>query len=258
MRPVTHSHTSRVPVALALASAFLLPLIAVGAVPTPASARPPAIIPADGVVSGPARIIDGDTIDIGGTRIRLEGIDAPEAAQTCTDAQGAAWACGTAATREMVAMTRDRTVDCYSRGLDKYGRMLGICFVGAVDVSAEMVKRGYAWAFIRYSRHYVAEEAQARAAGIGIWQGPAQPAWEYRAQRWVVVAEAAPNGCAIKGNISAAGQIYHMPWSPWYEKIAMASGKGKRWFCSEAEAVAAGWRPVNGAQSGTAKAAGLP
>ena len=56
---------------------------------------------------------------------------------------------------------------------------------------------------------------------------------------------AAPQGCAIKGNVTAHGKIYHMPWSPWYARIKMDPDKGRRWFCTEAEAVAAGWRPAN-------------
>ena len=239
MRPVSQ-FASRPRVAFALVPVVLSLFATV-----PGFARNAAVIPPSGVVSGQARIIDGDTIDIDGTRIRLEGIDAPEAAQTCTGADGEAWACGREATREMAAMTRDRSVDCTSRGLDKYGRMLGICFTGGVDLNAEMVKRGYAWAFVRYSVRYVAEETAARAARLGIWQGPAIPAWEYRAQRWTVVAAVAPQGCAIKGNVSAQGHIYHMPWSPWYEKVSMKQDAGKRWFCSEAEAMAAGWRPAN-------------
>jgi hypothetical protein len=48
----------------------------------------------------------------------------------------------------------------------------------------------------------------------------------------------------IKGNITNGGRIYHMPWSPWYEKVRIETTKGERWFCNENEAVAAGWRPV--------------
>ena len=216
-----------------------------------AQARPPAVIPPDGIVSGPARVIDGDTIDIAGTRIRLEGIDAPEAGQTCETARGESWECGTQATRAMVDLTQGRTVLCRAQGLDKYGRLLATCFVDApasMDINAEMVRRGYAWAFVRYSRVYVAQEAAARSEGAGIWQGPAQPAWDYRAQQWAAAAStavsSAPQGCAIKGNVSRAGFVYHMPWSPWYDKVSMALDKGKRWFCSEAEALAAGWRPA--------------
>ncbi len=208
------------------------------------AARPVPIVPADGVVRGLARIIDGDTIDIAGNRIRLEGIDAPEVGQTCQNARGETWDCGNAATRVMMSLTQTQQVDCQIQGLDKYGRLLGICFVGPLNLNAEMVKRGYAWAFVRYSKLYVAEEAAARNLLLGIWQGPAIPAWDYRAHKWTAVAVAAPQGCAIKGNVSRTGLIYHMPWSPWYEKIAMSAERGTRWFCSENEAAAAGWRPA--------------
>jgi hypothetical protein len=97
---------------------------------------------------------------------------------------------------------------------------------------------------VRYSAVYAAEEAQARAAKIGIWQGAAQPAWDYRAQAWTAHAEEAPNGCAIKGNVTANGYIYHMPWSPWYNRVRINGHAGKRWFCTEADAMAAGWRPA--------------
>ena len=70
------------------------------------------------------------------------------------------------------------------------------------------------------------------------------PAWEYRAQRWTAAEPQAPHGCAIKGNVTRNGRIYHMPWSPWYAQIRIEPDKGKRWFCTEAEALAAGWRPV--------------
>ena len=232
-----------------LSVAFALTIVALALAPwtNPAFARPPATIPPDGIIAGPARIIDGDTIDIAGTRIRLEGIDAPEAGQTCETASGESWDCGTEATRFMVSMTEGREVACRALGLDKYGRLLATCFAGDLDVNAEMVRHGYAWAFVRYSQVYVAEESSARAANAGIWQGPAQPAWEYRAaQRAASLGpqQPAPSGCAIKGNVSRVGFVYHMPSSPWYAKVSMALDKGKRWFCSEAEAIAAGWRPA--------------
>ena len=129
-----------------------------------------------------------------------------------------------------------KAVSCEPRGLDKYGRTLGICFVDGRDVNAQMVRQGFAWAFIKYSTSYVKEEAEARTQGIGIWQGEAMPAWEYRAQRWTAAEPQAPQGCAIKGNVTKHGRIYHMPWSPWYAQIRIEPDKGKRWFCTEAEA----------------------
>jgi endonuclease YncB( thermonuclease family) len=195
---------------------------------------------------GIPRVIDGDTIDIEGTRVRLEGIDAPETGQTCNDRHGRPWDCGNAATKVLRDLIGHNEVQCRHAGLDKYGRMLGTCYVGQVDINAEMVHSGYAWAYVKYSTAYVQQEAAARAAMFGIWQGTAMAAWDYRAQKWAVVAQQAPQGCAIKGNVTPNGLIYHMPWSPWYEKVRMGSGPtpdgGKRWFCSETEAQAAGWR----------------
>jgi hypothetical protein len=133
-------------------------------------------------------------------------------------------------------------VTCHDRGRDKYGRILGQCYAGSLEINAEMVRHGYAWAFIKYSRTYLEMESEARALRAGIWQGDATPAWDYRAGKWAAAAPAAPNGCAIKGNITRNGQIYHMPWSPFYGRTRIDERRGERWFCSEDEAVAAGWR----------------
>lgn len=195
-------------------------------------------------LAGQARVVDGDTIDVGGQRIRLEGIDAPEIAQTCGTGTGGTWPCGREAAKALQALLSNADVACDSRGNDKYGRMLGTCFADGKDVNATMVKNGYAWVFVKYSSTYVAEEKTAQEARLGIWKGPSQPAWEYRHNGWQIAEAQAPNGCAIKGNISHSGQIYHMPWSPWYDKVKIDAGRGERWFCSEADAQAAGWRPA--------------
>jgi endonuclease YncB( thermonuclease family) len=200
-----------------------------------------------------AKVVDGDTIVVNATRIRLEGIDAPETGQTCgrqpscrRHASGMCdWPCGTEATAALAGLIEGKVVHCEVRGTDRYGRTLAVCFLGQEDVNAWMVRRGHARAFVRYSTRYVAEEGQARAQRLGIWQGEAIPAWEYRARRWAAAELQAPQGCAIKGNVTARGKIYHMPWSPWYAQIDMDAGNGRRWFCTEAEALAAGWRPVN-------------
>ncbi len=197
-----------------------------------------------GAIKGHAHVIDGDTIGIGETRIRLEGIDAPEAGQTCKRKWIGWWPCGAEATAVLERLIGGRPLSCEPRGLDKYGRTLAVCFVDGRDINAQMVRQGHAWAFVRYSQTYVREEAQARAESLGIWQGESQPAWDYRAKRWAAAEQKAPEGCAIKGNITKNGKIYHMPWSPWYAQIKIEPDKGKRWFCSEAEALTAGWRPV--------------
>ncbi|MBX9863311.1 MAG: thermonuclease family protein [Hyphomicrobium sp.] len=197
-------------------------------------------------ISGRATVVDGDTLEISGERIRLEGIDAPEASQTCGRRWLGTWSCGSAATAALQKIVGTRRVDCQSAGRDKYGRMLGWCAIDGRDVNAEMVTTGNAWAFVKYSRRYEAIEAEARKAKVGIWQGDAQPAWLYREQRWQVAETAAPEGCAIKGNITSNGRIYHTPWSAWYGKVKVEPAKGERWFCSEKEAAEAGFRPVAG------------
>ena len=84
-------------------------------------------------------------------------------------------------------------------------------------------------------RRYAADEDSARAAGVGLWQTDFEPPWQYRAHRWEVAAQTAPEGCPIKGNISRDGErIYHTPGgSPWYARTKINLDQGERWFCSE-------------------------
>jgi endonuclease YncB( thermonuclease family) len=195
-------------------------------------------------LAGLARVIDGDTLDIGGTRVRLEGIDAPEADQRCATADRGSWACGRAATRHLEDQIRGAEVRCENHGHDSYGRMLGVCYVGELELNADMVREGFAWAFVKYSVRYVDAEREARTLKAGIWQGEAEPAWDFRAHRWASAQQTAPEGCAIKGNLTRQGRVYHTPWSPWYDKTRIDLARGERWFCSESEALAAGWRPA--------------
>lgn len=113
------------------------------------------------------RVSDGDTIDIGGQRIRLPGIDAPEWNQTCRTARGGTWECGAAAAKRMRELTRNRTLSCRPEGHDRYGRLLAVCRDGRRDVAEALVADGYAIATSRY----FAAETQARRAKRGIWQG---------------------------------------------------------------------------------------
>ncbi len=199
------------------------------------------------VIRGEARVIDGDTIDIAGTRVRLEGIDAPETGQTCARRFFlGTWRCGLVASQMLSGMVAGREVACESHGNDKYGRMLGICYADGADVNERMVRAGLAWAFIKYSSTYVEAEREARAARRGIFSTDNLPAWEFRANHWAGAQQQAPEGCAIKGNLSRHGHIYHMPWSPWYKRVSIDTARGDRWFCSESEAIAAGWRPAHG------------
>ncbi|MEM8629674.1 MAG: thermonuclease family protein [Pseudomonadota bacterium] len=190
-----------------------------------------------GTVSGVARVTDGDTLRIGTLRIRLHGVDAPEAGDRCVGTSGRTWACGTAATDGLRRLAEGRSVTCDYRDTDRYGRMVARCRIGETDIGGTLVASGLARAYRKYSTDYVGAENRARAAGRGLWADGA-------ATR---VAEAAPRiDCAIKGNISKSGRIYHLPGTRSYAKTRIDTSKGERWFCSEAEARAAGWRAPRG------------
>lgn len=200
----------------------------------------------DARIIGTASVTDGDTLTIGPVRIRLHGIDAPEAGQTCKRANGRSWQCGTEATNRLAELVEGREVECQALDRDAYGRIVARCMAGGIDVNGALVDEGLAWAFVRYSSDFVDREAAAKAAGLGVWQGEARAPWDYRADRWNRAAAASPRpGCPIKGNINRDGErIYHTPWSPHYERTRIDEREGERWFCDEAEAISAGWRPA--------------
>lgn len=199
------------------------------------------------VLCGPAMantvlIVDGDTLDVDGTRYRINGIDAPEAAQKCKTERGKNWACGDAATNALYDLTNGKTVHCETLATDSYGREIARCYAGGRDLAAAMVRQGMAWAFLKFSDEYEGLQTEAKANKRGIWRGESEPAWIFRETRWADATQTAPEGCPIKGNISSGGKIYHPPWSKWYSRTKINKNKGERWFCDEEEAVKAGWR----------------
>jgi hypothetical protein len=148
--------------------------------------------------------------------------------------------------------------------VDAYGRMLGGCTLRGEDLNAWLVREGWALAYIRYSTAYTSAEENARLQKRGLWQGAFIAPWDWRhrnakttilggvsvpvnAQSILVpmsgsVGAPSPE-CVIKGNISANGErIYHMPDQKFYARIRMDVAGGRRWFCTPAEAEAAGWR----------------
>lgn len=195
-------------------------------------------------LSGIPSIVDGDTIDLQGIRIRLHGIDTPEPAQRCNKAGGGTWKCGDAATDRLTELMSG-PVTCSGDDYDDTNRLIAICRdADGTDLNQLMVEEGYAWAFTKYSEDYVAQEDKAIAQKIGIWQADTQTAWDYRASKWEVSAQEAPEGCPIKGNVSGNGRIYHMPWQRDYSKTGITPDRGERWFCDEKDAISAGWRPA--------------
>lgn len=136
---------------------------------------------AQNTVVGRASVVDGDTLEILGQRIRLWGVDAVESSQTCVDAQGRPWPCGRRAAFALSDYLGQRTVSCTRRDTDRYGRTVAVCSVGGTEVNRWLVAEGWALAYVEYGGSvYLEAQRQAQAARRGVWQGRFQEPWEYR------------------------------------------------------------------------------
>jgi endonuclease YncB( thermonuclease family) len=215
-------------------------------------------------VSGVPKIHDGDQVQIGNTKIRLGGIDAPSVDQLCLNTKGERWTCGVAARDELAHHVENKSWTCHVQQTDRRGRSIARCEVDGEDIQKWMVKSGWALAYVRFSHDYEADEKTARDAKAGMWQGAFIAPWDWRVRNKktailgaakppenanaIMLASAsgsvAPSpDCTIKGNVNRSGEcIYHQPSSRWYAKIEMKISKGTRWFCSVDEAEAAGCR----------------
>ena len=127
-------------------------------------------------VSGRPMVIDGDTLRFGNERVRLMGIDAPELAQSCQNAEGANWPCGEVARKAMVALIAPPDVKCEAAGRDRYGRILAHCRAGGTDLGHAMVAAGLAVS----DGDYFGDEGQAQMEKKGIWVGNFTPPAVFR------------------------------------------------------------------------------
>jgi endonuclease YncB( thermonuclease family) len=215
-------------------------------------------------IRGIPRIIDGDTVQISATKIRLQGIDAPETDQLCLDRNGKRWTCGIEARDQLIQKVGSKIWTCRTNSIDRYGRSLATCDVDGSDINRWLVREGWAMSYVRYSHVYDADERAARQAQVGLWSGAFIAPWDWRhrtktteirgavsvpkdAQSILLsaasAAEAPTPQCAIKGNVTRSGEcIYHVPGGRYYNAVKMDMSKDKRWFCTEAEASAAGCR----------------
>lgn len=231
--------------------------------PGPSGFQSPDVASLKPDLSGRAEVIDGDSVYVGGVEVRLYGVDAPEARQTCV-IDGGRWPCGQQATRALRRLIDGRVVACDERDRDHYGRVVAVCRLDGADVNAWLVENGWAMAYRRHARAYVGAESVAASAKRGIWRGDFVAPWDWRQAEGRDVAATRPRPqrtvpapqtatpvaqqgrCNIKGNISynSGKRLYHRPGDPDYADTRISAARGERWFCSEAEARAAGWQPA--------------
>lgn len=149
-------------------------------------------------LTGQSSVIDGDTIEVHGTRIRLWGIDAPETTQLCRGEDSLQYRCGARAANDLDAFIAKRSVICKPMSLDRYRRTVATCTVGDVDLGDWLVRNGLALDWPRHSRRrYGAVQQQAQEAGRGIWKGSYVEPWLYRA---CIRAQGRPADCSDNAN----------------------------------------------------------
>ena len=135
------------------------------------------------LVQGTASVIDGDTIEIHGQRIRLDAIDAPESSQLCLDAAGKRYRCGQKSAFALADMIGRSSVACEPKGRDRYQRIIAVCFKGGTNLNAWMVAQGWAVAFRKYGIDYIPQEDDARLNRSGMWAGSFDMPWDWRARK---------------------------------------------------------------------------
>jgi len=215
---------------------------------------------------------DGHSLTLGNARYRLHGIDAPELDQVCLDESGGVWACGIQARERLKEFIGGRQVHCDDKGPDPslpQRRRIGECRVPGEEITLHqwLVRQGWALNFEPYAKgRYEAYQEQARVSLTGLWKGCFATPQDFRLgnkrkanllgascaalddqrKRNLLFPDrpAMPPGCTIKGKFALRAQItshrgiYHMEGCRSYERTKSPD----RWFCSEADAQAAGFR----------------
>ncbi len=218
-------------------------------------------------------VIDGDTVKINfddkTESVRLIGIDSEELSATDQRQKCLADLAKSEADKMLKGKKIGFESDPVSGERDKYNRLLGYIFVDGTNFNKYMVENGFAHEYTynkqnyKYQSELKAAENQAKVAKKGLWSGDlcqaatapsgdstvsaSTPASQSTAPTGsakvgeIIPPVDPPAGCLIKGNISSSDKIYHNPGGSFYDRTKI-SEPGERWFCSEEEAVAAGWR----------------
>jgi endonuclease YncB( thermonuclease family) len=187
-------------------------------------------------------VIDGDTLEVAGEIIQLDGIDAPELGQTCL-LKSKRWRCGLEAAYTLKRLIAVEPVTCTPIDGNEF-RARAVCVAGLVDLAEQMLRRGYAVTLESVSPSYKSAEMSAKSAGLGLWRSNFVQPWEWREGVRL------PGGpadevsiCEVKGTIdSQSRHVFYLPSDKGYEKIEIDPSKGERMFCSDDEALLAGWK----------------
>ena len=131
------------------------------------------------VKSVEVKVIDGDTIHLNGEKIRFSGIDTPEIKQTCTK-NSEIIKCGILAKESLIKIIANKKINCIREGKDRYKRTLAECFVNDLSLSSYLVKNGYAFAYRKYSKKFIADEDFARLNKLGMWSMKFEYPWDWR------------------------------------------------------------------------------
>jgi endonuclease YncB( thermonuclease family) len=190
---------------------------------------------------------DGDTLIVKTgsreTKVRLVEIDAPEHDQPYGDRSK----------QSLIDLCLHQEATIEATNVDEYGRTLAHVRCKGVDANRAQVGAGMAWVYDHYvvDRTLYKVQSAARSARQGLWSDTDPiPPWDWRHERLDSLPPEArppspstPQQCRIKGNINGHGErIYHVPGQTYYDQTVIDTANGERWFCTEAEARAAGWR----------------
>ena len=140
------------------------------------------------IISGIAKVIDGDSIRIEGKKIRFFGIDAPEKKQKCKKpwltisfiSFSKDYPCGQISTDKLKKKINNKLLICKWTNKDRYKRYIAECFKDKTNLNAWMVRNGYAVAYRKYSKKFVSQEIFARKEKVGLWSGTFTMPWDYR------------------------------------------------------------------------------
>ena len=207
----------------------------------------PVMVAASGRIEGKATVVSGSELRVGGTLVRLFGIDVPEPGQTCSGSGRArdTASCASMARSALARLAIGKQVIC-DVSAAKSGEAAGgaSCTVNGADIAGQLVRGGAVFAQTGLFSTYASAEREAKAARSGLWKSEIDRPAEYRAKAWEDAKGSSPDGCPIKAVVTGDTKTYLVPWAAGYERAKVKTAKGERWFCTEAEARAAGWKPA--------------